>query len=491
MWEENDVHEEENSRRKRFLLILILIIAGALFAAYMVLCQIVVQNDAIWGNTTVNGVALKGLTYEEAREAVLQKYDEDYADAAITIRLDGNEYKIPVYQLLEIDVTDEIDKAYELGHGSWFASGAEWIGMQLSGGATENVEVEPTLKEDADIAKAIADSGILEYKSLVDTTWDVTETSLIIHKGVSGQTANQEQLTALVTEALNNLNFSEPIDCPYNTETPATPDFQAIADSIYKEPANATLDPANGYAIVPGVLGTALDPQAAASAYEAAAEGTDVEVPLTVTEPDITSADMEANLFADRLGTYQSTVTGTNDKRTNIRLASEAVNGVILMPGEEFSYNGHVGNTTEDKGYKTAAVYKNGKVEYETGGGVCQVSSTIFAAILYTDLEVTQRQCHSMVVTYVPYGMDATVYWDQPDFRFVNNHAYPVRLDVSFDGSDIYVEIWGTQESDLTVEPRVEQTGTLTFTTYRDYYDAGGNLVDSEYIGGSKYKPVS
>ena len=491
MWEEIDMHEEENGRKKRRLLILILIIAGALFAAYMVLCQIVVQNDAIWGNTTVNGVALKGLTYDEAREAVLQKYDEDYSDAAITIRLDGNEYKMPVYQLLEIDVTDEIDKAYELGHGSWFASGAEWIGMQLSGGAAENIEVKPTLKEDADIAGAIADTGILEYKSLVDTTWDVTETSLIIHKGVSGQTANQEQLTALVTEALNNLNFSDPIDCPYNTETPATPDFQAIADSIYKEPANATLDPANGYAIVPGVLGTALDPQAAASAYEAAAEGTDVEVPLTVTEPDITSADMEANLFADRLGTYQSTVTGTNDKRTNIRLASEAVNGVILMPGEEFSYNGHVGNTTEDKGYKTAAVYKNGKVEYETGGGVCQVSSTIFAAILYTDLEVTQRQCHSMVVTYVPYGMDATVYWDQPDFRFVNNHAYPVRLDVSFDGSDIYVEIWGTQESDLTVEPRVEQTGTLTFTTYRDYYDAGGNLVESEYIGGSKYKPVS
>jgi vancomycin resistance protein YoaR len=491
MWEEIDMHEEENGRKKRRLLILILIIAGALFAAYIVLCQIVVQNNAIWGNTTVNGVALKGLTYDEAREAVLQKYDEDYSDAAITIRLDGNEYKMPVYQFLEIDVTDEIDKAYELGHGSWFASGAEWIGMQLSGGAAENIEVKPTLKEDADIAGAIADTGILGYKSLVDTTWDVTETSLIIHKGVSGQTANQEQLTALVTEALNNLNFSDPIDCLYNTETPATPDFQAIADSIYKEPANATLDPANGYAIVPGVLGTALDPQAAASAYEAAAEGTDVEVPLTVTEPDITSADMEANLFADRLGTYQSTVTGTNDKRTNIRLASEAVNGVILMPGEEFSYNGHVGNTTEDKGYKTAAVYKNGKVEYETGGGVCQVSSTIFAAILYTDLEVTQRQCHSMVVTYVPYGMDATVYWDQPDFRFVNNHAYPVRLDVSFDGSDIYVEIWGTQESDLTVEPRVEQTGTLTFTTYRDYYDAGGNLVDSEYIGGSKYKPVS
>ena len=96
-----------------------------------------------------------------------------------------------------------------------------------------------------------------------------------------------------------------------------------------------------------------------------------------------------------------------------------------------------------------------------------------------------------MVVRYVPYGMDATVYWDQPDFRFMNNHNYPVKLSVTFDGSVINVEIWGAQESDLTVEPRVEQTGELTFETYRDYYDINGNLVDSEYIGGSKYKPVS
>ena len=80
-----------------------------------------------------------------------------------------------------------------------------------------------------------------------------------------------------------------------------------------------------------------------------------------------------------------------------------------------------------------ANVYQDGEVVQEPGGGVCQVSSTIFSALLYTDLEVVQRQNHSMIVNYVPRGMDATVYWDQPDFRFKNNHAYPIKLSLSFE----------------------------------------------------------
>lgn len=470
---------------------IVLIIIGALFIAYLLLCQMVVRNDSIWSNTTVNGVALKGLTYDEAREAISRKFEEDYAEAELTIELDGNEFKIDVFPLLELNATEQIDKAYELGHESWIKSGIEWIWMKISGGGEEEIEVKPTVKSEEAIEQAVSDTGIFEYKSLVDTTWEVTEESLIVHKGQTGEIANKDQLMELVNEAFANLDFTQIIECPYTEEVPEAPNFQEIADSVHKEASNATLDPENGYAIVESVTGTTLDAQAASEAYGAAEEGTDVNIQFTLNEPEISTEDMQENLFADLLGTYYSVVSGDSGKRTNIRLASEAVSGVILMPGEEFSYNGLVGNTTPEKGYQTAAVYKDGKVEYESGGGVCQVSSTIFAAILYTDLEVTQRRCHSMVVTYVPYGMDATVYWDQPDFKFVNNHDYPIRVDVSFDGSVINVEIWGTQESDITVEPRVDQTGELSFATYREYYDADGNLIDTEYIGGSKYKPVS
>ena len=87
-----------------------------------------------------------------------------------------------------------------------------------------------------------------------------------------------------------------------------------------------------------------------------------------------------------------------------------------------------------------------------------------------------------MIVNYVPRGMDATVYWDQPDFRFKNNHAYPIKLSLSFENNVITVQIIGTKESDLTVDCRVEQTGDMVYDTYPDYYDASGNLVNSEYV---------
>ena len=87
--------------------------------------------------------------------------------------------------------------------------------------------------------------------------------------------------------------------------------------------------------------------------------------------------------------------------------------------------------------------------------------------------------------------MDATVSCDQPDFRFKNNHTYPIKLSLSFENNVITVQILGTKESDLTVQSRVEQTGEMTYDTYRDYYDSNGTLVNSEYICHSVYKPVS
>ena len=377
MWEEHNVKGElsDQEKKKRLLIVIIvLIIAGALFIAYLLLCQMVVKNDSIWSNMTVNGVALKGLTYEEAQNKVQQKFEEDYAETTLKIELDGKEFNIEVLPLIELDASDEIEEAYEMGHDSWIKSGIEWIGMKLFNSGAKDMEVKPELKEDVSLEQVVTDTGIFDYNSLQETTWETDDTSLIIHKGSAGEAADKEQLMSLVQTAFDDMDFSEAVQCPYTEQTPQVPDFQAIADSVYKEASNATLDPENGYAVVESVTGTTMDAQTVAEAFEAAEEGTDVDVPLTVTEPEITTEDLEENLFADMLGTYYSVVSGDSGKRTNINLATEAVNGVILMPGEEFSYNGHVGDTTPEKGYQTAAVYKDGKVEYETGGGVCQDS---------------------------------------------------------------------------------------------------------------------
>ncbi len=487
---EEDTAKQKKKRKITKIVIAIVCVIGALAAAYLILCQ-VVKNDAIWENVTINGVSIEGLSKDEASEAVYQKMTEDYADASVTITLDGSEYVIELLPFLEIDVTDEIEQAYVTGHGEWYTVGFDWLYMQLFDTDGVNIEVAPTLMEDVDAEALVSDTGILEYRSLVETTYEQTEDGLVVHKGETGVVADGEALVALIQEALDNFELSETIECPYTVEEPTAPDFQAIADSIYAEPVSATLDPENDYEIVESTDGLMLDVDAAIQAYSEAAEGEDIEIAFTVLEPEITTEDMEENLFADLLGTYQSTATGSSEKMTNISLAVGFCDGAILLPGETFSYNELVGDTTAERGFQVAAVYMNGEVEQELGGGVCQVSSTIFSALLQTDLEVVERQNHSLTVSYVPYGMDATVYWPYLDFQFKNNHDYPIMVSVSFVNNVVSVEIWGTQESDLTVQCVVEQIGTLDYRTYRYYYDADGNLVDTEYIGRSKYNSTS
>ena len=119
------------------------------------------------------------------------------------------------------------------------------------------------------------------------------------------------------------------------------------------------------------------------------------------------------------------------------------------------------------------------------------MSSTLFSAILYTDLDVLERANHSMPVHYVPSGMDATYSGDHR-IQIENNHKYPVKIVMNMDSSDtLTVKILGTKENDYTIEPRVEQIDEMSNVTYRDYKDASGNVVKSESVCASKYKPLN
>ena len=289
------------------------------------------------------------------------------------------------------------------------------------------------------------------------------------------------------------MNFQDVISCPTAENQLTEPDFAGIASQIYTEPVNATLDPDNGYSVVASKNGTSMDADSAKAEYESAEENTDITIPFTFTEPEITTEKMNANLFKDTLGSYSSSAAGgTSGRIHNVGLTASICNGQIVLPGETFSFNGVVGDTTAEKGYQEAAGYQDGKVVQVLGGGECQVSSTLFSAILYTDLDVLERANHSMPVHYVPSGMDATVFWDSPDFKFENNHKYPVKIVMNMDSSDtLTVKILGTKENDYTIEPRVEQIDEMSNVTYRDYKDASGNVVKSESVCASKYKPLN
>ena len=463
-----------------------------LAAAYGIFC-LIIEDDKIWADASINGVNIQGMSKKEAAQTVEQKFEEDYKDTAVTVELDGQQYTMNVFPMLGMDASAEIEKAYEKGHGNLLVRGLEWVEMKWGKAEKLSYDVQPTATHPDEVEGIVQASGIQDYNSMQDTTYEVTDTGLIVHKGISGTRPDVDALKQQIQTNVTAMNFQDVISCPTAENQLTEPDFAGIASQIYTDPVNATLDPDNGYSVVASKNGTSMNADNAKAEYESAEENTDITIPFTFTEPEITTEKMNANLFKDTLGSYSSSAAGgTSGRIHNVGLTASICNGQIVLPGETFSFNGVVGDTTAEKGYQEAAGYQDGKVVQVLGGGECQVSSTLFSAILYTDLDVVERANHSMPVHYVPSGMDATVFWDSPDFKFENNHKYPVKIVMNMDSSDtLTVKILGTKENDYTIEPRVEQIDEMSNVTYRDYKDASGNVVKSESVCASKYKPLN
>ena len=217
------------------------------------------------------------------------------------------------------------------------------------------------------------------------------------------------------------------------------------------------------------------------------------------------------------IGTYTTTATDNSARNTNIRLACEAVNGMILAPGEQFSFNGVVGKRTAEKGYQPAGAYANGETVQEYGGGVCQVSSTLYNAVVAAGLQPDERTGHSYEPNYVTPGQDATVSYEYPDFKFSNNTEYSVGIRTFFENKIVRVEIYGvpsmedgmkrymysekTAETDPPAATYVEdasvgygqeavaksgQKGSV-WTTYI-VTEKNGEVMDREYLHTTKYQ---
>jgi vancomycin resistance protein YoaR len=153
------------------------------------------------------------------------------------------------------------------------------------------------------------------------------------------------------------------------------------------------------------------------------------------------------------------------DRNTNLRLACEAINGLVLFPGEIFSYNEALGERTAERGYKPGPSIENGKMSTTIGGGICQVSSALYYCTLIADLEILERESHRFAVNYVPLGMDAAVSWGYLDFRFKNNTNYPIRIEATADGGTVNVSLVGTDEKDYYVEMEYEVKATYGYDT--------------------------
>jgi len=181
-------------------------------------------------------------------------------------------------------------------------------------------------------------------------------------------------------------------------------------------------------------------------------------------------------LFKQSLSKYTTIYDAGNANRShNIALAAKTINGTIVMPGETFSYNGILGNTNKEKGYKLGTAYVGGKVVESYGGGICQVSSTLYNSALYANLEIVERYNHSYVVSYVPAGRDATVAYGGKDFKFKNNRTYPIRIDASAKNGVVSISIKGIKED---TDYEVVLTSSVLSTTPRSVIYENNSEMD-------------
>ncbi len=462
-----------------------LVILGA---SYVGACKMIGEDQVIWENTAVNGVAITDLTTQEAEKAVQEKFTQTYQDTALHITLDGQEYSIPVFSMLGIHPEEEIEKAYELGHGHWLTRGIDWARKGFGQQMQKEITVEPSVTYPELLDELIENSGILNYNSMKESSYEIQDYNLVIHKGKTGKSADLEKLKESILQALEKRDFDTVIDCPYTEHAYGDLVIQEIAQEIQKEVSNAGFDK-EANEVIPSQEGISIDIDRAVEIYNQTAEGADAVIELIVTKPEISTEDMKANLFTTAIGNYSTNGGGTSNRRSNISLAVKAIDNKVLLPGETFSYNDTLGKRTTEKGYKEAGAYSDGSVVQEVGGGICQVSSTLFAAVLETNLEIVQRRNHSMTVSYMPMGLDATVSWGGPDLKFKNNRKYPIKISASYNGGKIYVEILGANETDTTTKVSTKATGDMSVDTYRSIYDASGALISEEKVCSSKYRP--
>ena len=437
---------------------------------------------------TVGPITVGGMNRDDAANTIEDQSAPLYEGKNVTVTIYGSNYDIPVDKVLKnVDGIQSAENAYEIGRtGNPLERVRDIIGAMRG---QREAQIAATVDEESlrGTLNEIADTALTEP---VNPTWELKDSNLIVHSGKPGVKFDTDAVEQALTDQIRLMDF-EPYEV--STEVTAAPaiDVDKIAADIIGDPVNATVSKEDGKTIIAGKAGVSFDTDKAREIIGDGSQET-YTIPVAITQPSITAETLKAKLFHDTLARTATNLDEGNAPRTNnIRLAAKAINGTILNPGDEFSYNGTVGERTAARGYQEAHAYSGGKIIDEFGGGVCQPSSTLYMAVLRADLKVTERHNHSFTVSYTPLGEDATVDYGNLDFRFVNNTAYPVKILAEQTDGQMIMTIVGTKTSDKTVTTRTEVLETYkpeTVTKTDSSMEAGDSRVETSGITGYSTK---
>ena len=500
--------EKRGSKRSWMIAV---VIAAVLVAAYLALCAYAGSLDTFYPNRHINGIDVGGLTVSEAQSALETRLP------AQTITLVNEERQLQTtLTVAELGYTAE-----SFAGDAQFWMDAErdtpflrrgWAYLATLSGHWPGGAHWPDMDE-AVLTKTVARLTEVLTEPPADTSGELDGQTLRITKAHDGYAP--ESLRPLLSDITSYSQSGYTI--PVTLETLPAQDLtaQQLHDQLHGEMKNASYDAASG-SIVPEQFGADFDVAAAQTALDGAAPGETVSVPAVIEEPEVTASDLKMLLFRDVLGEARTHVSGSAGRIGNVKLSAKLINGIVLNSGDTFSYNDSVGKRTEARGFKPAPAYVKGETVDEVGGGICQTSSTLYLACLLSNMEITERYAHRYVPAYIDWGMDATVSWGGPDYKFTNNTLYPVKIVTEYSKGYLTIKLLGTNldgirvkmtnevlsktpwetvyQEDSTMVPGSPDVVKVTpytgykVKTYQTIYDKNGSVIDSHFEAASDYK---
>lgn len=490
------------------------IAVGVLAAAYLAVCIAAAAGKTTLRRTQVLGVDVGGLTAQEVQD----KWRRDGANACSgeIIDLTLGEETVGQVSLSELGVSvtpqEAAQAAWNAAHGgNFFVNGYHLIRSWFG-------ETQAAVQWDLDAAQLSQRAESLSQelsRDPVDGAYRMEEgkgDGFYVTKPADGRTIDRDMLARALHQAVAT-RCLDPIECVSTVTQGKALDLAAVEQEIGGQGRNASYDRATGQ-VVEGRVGVTFDVAGAEKLVEQAQPGQEIVIPAQITYPTVTKAELEKVLFRDVLGQYTSYVSGTSDRIFNVRKAAGNISGSVVNSGENFSYNNAVGPTTKEAGFKIGTAYVGGKAVPSYGGGVCQVSSTLYYSALLANLKIVSRACHMYAQDYVPSGCDATVFWPYLDFVLQNDTDYPIKIVTYWYNNNVTVKIFGTKTDSSFVKitsktvsttpwktiykevdnlaPGVERvtqypiTG-FTVQTWRNVYDGNGNLISSNFEAESSY----
>ena len=492
-------------------------------------------DKKILNNVYIAGINVGGMTKKEAASVLQNSAVQSYAAEDMVIDLAGTPLRLSASEVdATLDVSKAVDAAYDYGRTGTQAQREEAYLHSLTGSYI--IDLQPYLRLDKHYIRNTLNAYAKEEANTLTQTRYGQEgkqpelaadrfdenapcQTLVIVMGTPGIGFDPEQVYQQVLEAYGSFVFQVTLTQSDPVKEPDPVDLEAIYREFYIAPVDASVD-MKTYQVIPGSYGYEFDLEAARRLVENAEYGEEVRIPMTYIPPEITEQD--AVLFQDVLGEFQTPCTGNESRNHNLRLACQALNGLVLKPGETFSFNKTLGKRTSAKGYQNAPVCSGSEQEDTLGGGICQASSTLYYCTLLADLTTVSRTSHSFPVGYIDPGMDAAVGWDSPDFQFKNSSDFPIQLEASVTGGYVKIRILGTDHREHSVKLEYEITQTYTPETeyayfgynndegYRDgdviqegtagysvkiyklRYDRQTNrLLSRDYEASSRYEPVN